>query len=197
MLKLTCIALLALAVSSTAMADDIRLPEPNKTGKTTLMQALEDRHSDRVFSDQPVDTRTLSTILWSAYGVNREDGKRTIPTAMDQKDLNVYVFTHEGVWLYDADNNLLKQQTAEDHMPLFALQPYMETVPLVLVYTGSTADYAAMHAGSAYQNVALYASANNMASIVRGYFDHEGVAKVLSLPADQRVIITQAIGWRK
>lgn len=196
MLKRILLLMLLGLMGTTAMADDIRLPEPNKTGKTTLMQALEDRHSDRAFSDREVDERTLSTILWVAYGVNREDGKRTIPTAMDQKDLSVYVFNKDGIWLYDADNHVLKQQSAENQLALFQLQEYMKTVPVVLVYTGSESDYAAMHAGSAYQNVALYTAANNMASIVRGYYDREKVAAALGLPDGQRVIVSQAVGWK-
>ena len=194
--KLTLV-LAAVLISSGVMADDIRLPEPNKTGKTTLMQALDDRHSDRVFADTEVDDGTLSTILWAAYGVNRDDGKRTIPTAKDTKDLAVYIFKKEGVWLYDADNNLLKQVSDQNQMTLFQKQDYMMSVPVVLVYTGSQADYAAMHAGSAYQNVELFAAANNMASIVRGYFDHEKVSEVLKLGKGQRAIISQAIGWKK
>ena len=184
-------------IATSAMASDIKLPEPDKTNQTTLIHALENRHSDREFSDKEIDHQTLSTILWVAYGVNRADGKRTIPTAMDKKDLNVCVFNKDGVWLYDANENTLKQQSDENFLHLFQLQDYMKPVSTVLVYTGSTEDYAAMHAGSAYQNVELYAAANNMASIVRGYFDHEKVLEVLNLPSGQRVIISQAIGWKK
>ena len=182
--------------TSNALAEDIRLPEPDKTGKTTLMQALEDRHSDREFSDREVDEKTLSSILWAAYGVNRDDGKRTIPTAKDTKDLSIYVFTKNGIWLYDADNNLLKQQSDQNHMDVFQKQEYMATVPVVLVYTGSTDDYAAMHAGASYQNVGLFAAANGMANIVRGFYDREELPAILKLPKGQRVIITQAIGWK-
>ena len=161
------------------------------------MQALEDRQSHREFSDRDVDDGTLSTILWAAYGVNREDGKRTIPTAKDTKDLNVYVFKKEGIWLYDADNNLLRQVSDQNQMALFQLQDYMSTVPVVLVYTGKDERYASLHAGSAYQNVELYAAANNMASIVRGYYDREKVPEVLNLPKGEHVLISQAIGWKK
>jgi len=73
----------------------------------------------------------------------------------------------------------------------------MKTVPVVLVYTGSQNDYAVMHAGSAYQNVELYTAANNMASIVRGFFDREKVSEVLNLSEGDRVIISQAIGWKE
>ena len=180
-----------------ARAEDIRLPEPNKTGKTTLMQALEDRHSDHAFSDQDLDDRTLGTILWAAYGVNRDDGKRTIPTAMNQKDLDVYVFNRRGIWLYEADNHVLKQISDQNRLDLFQKQDYMAPVPVVLVYVGGSGDYAPMHAGSAYQNVGLFTAANNMASIVRGYFERDKVAEVLNLKPDQRVIISQAVGVQK
>lgn len=197
MIKQIVFMALATLMVKPAIADDIQLPEPDKTNPTTLMAAFENRHSDRAFSDREIDNETLSTILWAAYGVTRPDGKRTIPTARDEKDLNVYVFTKDGIWLYDANENVLRQQSNENRMDLFAKQDYMNTVPAVLVYTGSTEDYAAMHAGSAYQNVELFVSANNMASIVRGFFDHEGVSQVLGLPEGQRVIISQAIGWRE
>jgi hypothetical protein len=184
-------------MATSALAADIKLPAPDKTNTTTLIQALEQRHSDREFSEKAVDNQTLSSILWAAYGVNRTDGKRTIPTALDKKDLNVYVFNSDGIWLYDANENTLKKQSSENKLDLFRLQDYMNAVSTVLVYTGSTEDYAVMHAGAAYQNVELYAAANNMASIVRGYFEHEKVAQALNLPAGQRVIISQAIGWKK
>jgi len=196
MLKKWVIMMVACLISTGVMAEDIRLPEPNKTGKTTLMQALEDRQSSREFSDKEIDDNTLSTILWAAYGVNREDGKRTIPTARDTKDLNVYVFKKEGIWLYDADNNLLRQVSDQNQMALFQMQDYMNTVPVVLLYTGKDERYAAMHAGSAYQNVGLYAAANNMACIVRGFFDQEKVAEALKLSKGERVLISQAIGWK-
>jgi nitroreductase len=184
-------------MASSAMAADIKLPDPDKTNKTMLISALENRHSDREFSDKEVDIQTLSTILWAAYGVNRADGKRTIPTALDKKDLNIYVFNKSGIWLYDADENSLKQQSDKNYLDLFRLQDYMNHVSTVLVYTGSMEDYAIMHAGSAYQNVELYVAASDIASIVRGYFEKDKVAEALNLPEDERVIISQAIGWKK
>ena len=196
MLKMIGVIMAGL-MTTAVMAEDIKLPEPEKTNPTTLIQALENRHSDREFSEKTIDTQTLSTILWAAYGVNRPDGKRTIPTAMDKKDLNVYVFNKDGIWLYGAEQNSLKQISNEDHLDLFQLQDYMIPVSTVLVYTGSMEDYAIMHAGSAYQNVELYAAANNLANIVRGFYDRDKVTEVLDLPTDQRVIISQAIGWKK
>lgn len=65
-----------------------------------------------------------------------------------------------------------------------------------MIYTGSKdEDYPAMHAGSAYQNVGLYAASRGLGAVVRGYFDKEAVAKALNLPNSEAVIISQAIGW--
>ena len=197
MKKTIAILMTGMIMATTAKAADIKLPAPDKTNNMTLIGALEARHSDRAFSDKVVDNRTLGTLLWAAYGINSADGKRTIPTALNKKDLNIYVFNKDGIWLYDADAHTLRQQSNQNHLDLFNKQDYMTPVSTVLVYTGSGEDYAVMHAGSAYQNVELYTAANNMASIVRGFFDRAKVSEVLNLPADQRVIISQAIGWKK
>jgi len=193
--RLFIIAFLIVSVARNGFADDIKLPPPDKKAEMSLGEAVSRRRSSRSFSDREVDDQTLSNILWFAYGVTDGSGKRTIPTAKNEKDLDVYVFKRDGIWLYDAENNILKQKSAKDHRNLFQLQSYMKNVPVVLVYVGA-GDYAATHAGSAYQNVGLYAAANNMAGIVRGYYDREKVPKVLELPAGQRVIVSQAIGWK-
>ena len=130
------------------------------------------------------------------YGVNRSGGLRTIPTAMNQKDLEIYVAKADGIWQYNAISHTLKQIGTDNILPLFQTQDYMKNVPLVLIYTGSKdEDYPAMHAGSAYQNVGLYAASRGLGAVVRGYFDKEAVAKALNLPNSEAVIISQAIGW--
>ncbi len=197
MIKNFTLLMLGGLMTTSVLAADLTLPAPDKTNKTTLIQALEKRHSDREFSEKEIDEKTLSTLLWVAYGINRHDDKRTIPTALDKKDLNIYVFNKKGIWLYDASTNSLKQKSNQNKLELFQLQDYMKSVSTVFVYTGSQEDYAIMHAGSAYQNVELYAAANDMASIVRGYFDKEKVTEVLNLPREERAIISQAIGWKK
>lgn len=194
MLKVISLATILTLTASNVFAADIVLPEPEKTGGMPLMEALNSRHSQRAFSSEDLDNQTLSNILWAAYGVNSEKGTRTISTAMNEKDLSVYVAKKDGVWLYNADKNTLEQVTNENILSAFAKQQYMDNVPIVLFYTGSKEDYAAMHAGSAYQNVGLYAASFGLANVVRGYMDKDAVAKAINLPEGQRVIISQAIG---
>ena len=183
---------------NSAQALDKQLPQPDKNGGMPLMEALQQRRSGKFFVNKDINNKTLSNILWAAYGTNDNEGRRTIPTAMNQKELEIYVADKNGVWLYDADNNSLQQISAENILKAFSSQEYMETAPLVLIYTGDKeSNYVEMHAGSAYQNVGLYAASAGLNAVVRGYFDKEQVAKLIKLPENKKVIITQAIGWGK
>ncbi|MCQ2913639.1 MAG: nitroreductase family protein [Alphaproteobacteria bacterium] len=197
MSKLFYVLLIICFACPKAFANDtLDLPEPDKSDAVSLMQALNNRQSIKTFAIKNIDNTTLSTILWAAYGVNRPDDHRVIPTAMNEKDLDIYVFNKDGIWKYNVSENSLLNISTDDKRVLFQTQDYMKNAPVVLVYVGSSKDYAAMHAGSAYQNVGLFCAANNMANVVRGFFNKDDVAKALYLPKDQRVIISQAIGFK-
>ena len=59
-----CIFTLVLAgFVFSASAQDIELPEPQKTGGKPLMEALSLRQSTREFSDKELDMQTLSDLL--------------------------------------------------------------------------------------------------------------------------------------
>lgn len=190
--------LVAMITTNSAQALNKQLPQPDKNGGMPLMEVLQQRRSGKFFVNKDIDDKTLSNILWAAYGTNDNEGRRTIPTAMNQKELEIYVADKNGVWLYDADNNSLQQISAENILKAFSSQDYMENAPLVLIYTGDKeSNYVEMHAGSAYQNVGLYAASAGLNAVVRGYFDKEQVAKLIKLPENKKVIITQAIGWGK
>ena len=190
--------LVAMITVNSAQALDKQLPQPDKNGGMPLMEALQQRRSRKFFVNKDINDKTLSNILWAAYGTNDNERHRTIPTAMNQKELEIYVADKNGVWLYDADNNSLQQISDENILKAFITQDYMENAPLVLIYTGNKeSDYVEMHAGSAYQNVGLYAASAGLNAVVRGYFDKEQVAKLIKLPENKKVIITQAIGWGK
>ena len=186
-------------MSSVAGAETINLPAPNVDNGATLYQALKDRHSVRSYTSKPVEEQMLSNVLWAAYGANRDDGRRTIPTARNLKDLSVYVTKADGTFLYDGEANTLTKVSDKSLLDMFQSQPYMANVPLVLIYTGSKDEhlFPVMHAGSAYQNVELYVATTDLGCVVRALFDHEAVAKAMNLPEDQQIIVTQAIGYEE
>jgi len=66
-------------------AQDITLPAPNKEGGKPLMEVFNNRRSTREMSDKPLSQQTLSDLLWAAAGVNRPDGRRTAPSAMNMQ----------------------------------------------------------------------------------------------------------------
>ncbi|MDR1697242.1 MAG: nitroreductase family protein [Rickettsiales bacterium] len=168
------------------------LPTPSvDDGVLALIDA---RMSSRNFSDREMDAQTTSDILWAAFGKNSH-GTRTIPTAMNEQDLKVYAIRADGAYFYDGGK--LVQITDTDLRPLFAQQKFVLDAPLTLLYVGPDAEYSRMHAGSAYQNVALYCAERGLACVVRGMFDKAGTGVALGLESDEVAIISQTVGWPK
>lgn len=154
----------------------------------TLQDALRGRKSTRTFSDAVLTEGELSAILWSAWGINRPDGRRTIPTAMNRQAFQVYVVLANGVWLYDAAASQLVQVLEGDFRSRYG------NAPLTLLYAGSLKEPSTpMHAGAAYQNVALYCASAGLGNVVKttGIKELEGT---LPLPQGYGVVVVQSIG---
>ena len=69
----------------------IALPAPRKEGGMPLMEAISKRRSDREFASAELTLPTLSNLLWAAYGVNRAEGGRTAPSALNAQEVDLYV----------------------------------------------------------------------------------------------------------
>lgn len=193
--KLAVAVAFLLGFATIAQAEEVvrKLPAPQTKGGIPLMEAITARKSTREFSAKKIDDQTLSDILYAAWGISHES-KRTIPTSMNKQNLNVYVVTPEGAWLYQAEDNSLKQISNQDLRHFFNQQDYVKDAVLHLVYTGTDPKNSPLHAGSAYQNVGLYTASRGMNNVVRGYFDKDGVAQALKLKPEE-VIVSQVIGW--
>ncbi len=186
-------ALWALSMPAFAAADSVALPSPELSGGRPFMETLAARKSTREFSPKKIDSQDLSNILFAAWGISH-DGKRTIPTAKNQQDLNLYVLKTDGIWHYEAEGNRLTLVSTTDIMPYIALQDFVKDAPLTLIFTGKNEKDAAMNAAAAYQNVGLYCASKGLNNVVRGYVEREKIEKALGLK-NEKVIITQTIGW--
>lgn len=189
-----------LLLSGAAHAEKLKLPEPDTKGGRPLMQSLAERKSSRVFAARPLSDKLLGDMLWAACGVNRPGGKRTIPTAQNRQDLEIYVLRSTGAWLYNAPAHTLELVASRDLRPLLNGTGFVREAPVGLVYVTDTRKngkelYAAMHAGSAYQNVGLFCASVGLHNVVRASYNAEGLAKALSLPPEKRILITQSVGW--
>src|SRR5690606_15372979 len=87
-------------------APTIALPPVERHGGMPLMEALAARRSSREFSADPLPLPRLADLLWAGFGVNRPDGGRTAPTALNAQEIDVYVALPTGAYRYDAAQNM-------------------------------------------------------------------------------------------
>jgi hypothetical protein len=183
------------------MAQDVKLPTPQKTGGKPLFDTFSERQSNRNISDADLDLQTISDILWSAYGFNRDD-KRVIPTAINKQEIDVYAVLKDGIYLYDAKNNTLILKAAGDHRKIAGSQPFVFIAPLNLIYVadfskGTTLLQSSVASGAASQNVYLASASKGLGCVVRTTVNKEELHKVLNLTAEQQVLLGQTVGKPK
>ena len=179
------------AVQAAETATRMDLPAPNKTGGMPLMQALSARHSTKTnYSGAALSAQQLSDLLWATWGVNREDGRRTAPTAMNRQDVRVYVALENGVWQYDAGHALIKVLDGD-------WRGQMGGGSLTLLYAiPQVNEWGGAHVGSLYQNAALYCASAGLGNFVHVSGLHALDGK-LPLPEGWKVYIIQTVGLLK
>ena len=188
-----------LGIGASVNAAEIKkLPQPDLNQQTpSLMELLNTRQSERIYDkNKKIDDQILSEILWSAYGINK-NGKRTIATARNQQNMKVFVLQEDGVWFYNAQENQLEKISDENAIDYTAEQKFVLDAHIHLVYTSSDTKWGNDHAGSAYQNVYLYATAKGLATVIRGLVDFDALHKALKLEDNEFVIVHQPIGYAK
>jgi nitroreductase len=184
-----------------------KLPDPAMKGGMPLMEALGKRQSIRSFSEKELSQQILSNLLWAAWGVNRPaTGQRTAPSAHNRQPIDLYVITPKGAYLYEAKTHSLAQVAEGDLRRLAGRQDFVYTAPLNLIFVEDTARsgnepqtavWSGVTAGAISQNVYLFCASEGLATVVRGWVDHEPLAKALHLKPTQRVILAQTVGYPK
>ena len=185
------------------------LPAPQTDGGRPLMQALKDRHSTREFSSDKLPPQVLANLLWAAFGINRvESGMRTAPSTMNWQEVDIYVATADGLYVYDAKGNKLNPILAQDVRGATGMQAFVKDAPLNLVYvanlakTGKGSDedknlYLGVDAGVIAQNVYLFCASERLAVVVRAGIDRDALAKLMKLRPDQKILVSQTVGYPK
>jgi nitroreductase len=198
---------LVLTLATSAQNKEIiPLPEPDRSGGMSLLEALSNRSSSRTFSAEALSEKHLSGLLWAASGVNREDGRRTAPTARNWQQIDIYLIMAGGWYLYDHKEHALIKQGAEDFREHAGSQDYVSTAPLNLIYvsdhdrmTGADEDNRKFHSatdvGFVSQNVYLYCASEEISTVVRGLLDRDKLHGLLKLGPSQHVILGQTVGY--
>ena len=212
--KRLCVLLLAAAVLLPvgAASADVSLPAPQRTGGSGVFDALGSRAS-AVGADfasmKDVSLENLSTVLWAATGLNREEKGWTVPMAMGMEPyVKVYVARSDGTFLYDWRAHALKEVSKEDVRGRVGKQDFVAKAPCTLIFVSDSAalsrkfkdddgeEFAAVAAGAMTQNVYLASGALGIGTrYIRSARDDE-IERILSLPDDDEVLCIMPMGVR-
>jgi len=195
------------SVSCAGDLKPIKLLAPRMEGGKSLMQALQERKSQRNFSPKELPLQVLSDMLWAAGGINRPDsGHRTAPSAVNMQEIDIYVVKPEGLYYFDAKAYTLLAVSAGDFRELTGRQPFVKDAPVNLIYVADLAKmskmpdesidfYSATDTGFISENVYLYCASAGLATVVRGMVDRQALAEAMKLRPGQKIILAQTVGY--
>ncbi len=214
------ISALLLVIVGWAQAQElkpIKLMEPDKKGGMPLMEALSLRASVRSWSDKEISMKDLSNMLWAADGINRPDGKRTASSATDARDIDVYVFMKEGIYLYNAADHVLTPVISGDYRNKIGMPKWISPdisarladvnadILILLVSDISRfhleppdeakLQWAAMDAAIVYQNIALFCASTGLSARPRALLSEEQIRGFLKLTKTQYPMLNIPVGY--
>jgi len=186
-------AFLTVAIAVTAQTgrlETIKLNAPDLQRGESVMQALLKRKSTRIFAEKELSLQDLSDLLWAANGINRPElGRRTAPSALNKQDIQIYVCTKEGNYLYDAKASELQPISTGDVRPL-------KGAPICLILVSDTTEeWGAIDGGIVSQNISIFCAGTGLATVPRGTMDHNELKAALKLADTQQLILNHPVGY--
>ena len=192
-MKQCAIALIAiLGLAASAVAENVKLPEPQKTGGMPLMEALAKRSTSRRTAGEAPTPQQLSNLLWAANGITRPDGKRTAPSAMNKREIEIAVLTKDGLFTWDPEANELIETPA-----CVVLDDQLRGASALLIYHYNKSlqahDAALADCGFVGQNVYLFCASEGWKTVFLGTVDRAKFAVALGRGEDE-ILFAQRIG---
>ncbi len=132
---------------------------------------------------------------------------RTAPSAWNIQNIKIYVAESNGLYLYDAANNILKLILKEDIREYTGTQNFVKDVPVNLIYVadfsmmskvGEKAEfYSAAQTGFIAENVYLFCASFNLGTVIRDLINRDTLKKAMNLKDNEEIILAQSIGYQK
>ena len=194
------------------------LVKPETDGGKSVLAALKERRTNRNVSSEKLPLQVLSNLLWSAFGVNREEGTlrgrtgRTAASASNSQEIDLYVALPEGVYLYEAVPHRLKPVVTGDFRGRSGRRAAARA-PVNIFYIADIAKYKDapfqepglkdtevqksyyyVATGLIAGNVYLFAASQGLAAWFHNC-DKENTAREFKLRANQRVLFSQTVGY--
>lgn len=170
------------------------------------MKALSERRSSRSFAAGELKPQDLSTLLWAANGINREDGKRTAPSAIDKRDVDIYALLPAGAYVYDPKAHALNPVAKGDFRNAAANgQDFAATAPVVLLLVSDLTRFTAtpnegtkltgaLDVGIVSQNISLACASLGLGTVPRGTMNQAELRKALQLKDTQYLGLNHPVG---
>ena len=187
---------------------DMVLTKPSSRLNVDLKTSLYARKSVRALVKKTVAIEDVGTILWAGYGVNRDDGKHTVPSAMGKDLIDLYVALDKGVYYYEPGKHVLKHVSDHNIIGKMSPQKFVADASFVVIIIGKPdnmnvgkpedrMNYVNFTAGAASQDMYLAANALNLGTVVAATMNKDLVTKVLNLNDKQVPIYIMPMGTVK
>lgn len=198
------------SVNNVQKARDVRqLPPPASGMDAPLKEALDQRRTIRNIREEQLPMELVSSLLWCTYGINRpEANRRVVPSAVNVQEFDIYYFDQQGVYLYNAQKNLLEMVVEGDHRPEISQQQFFAKAPASIVIVANydrmsvfkdkdVRDfYAAVDCGYVSQNIYLFCSSAKLATVACGGINHETLTKLLGI-GNGRPMLAHPVGFEE
>lgn len=202
----TLLAAAALGLTASCAVSDAaaeKLPEVKADAyPMSLVEALQQRRSARNFKSQALTDEQVAALLWAAAGENRpEQHLRTVPSARNKQEVQVYALSAVGASLYEPATHSLKLITTEDLRPLAAgPQVNFAAAPLIVLIVGDNSklgkrEITYADAGFVSQNICLMATALGLSSRPRMTMEKDELKAALKLGPQLEIILNNPVGY--
>ena len=185
------------------------LPAPQQTGGMGLFETLKKRSSAAGgdFSLAEVTKEELSTILWSASGINRGAKGWTVPMWRGVPPYcRVYVAANEGVFLYDWKEHSLEKISDENIKGKIGKQAFVKKAWYTLIFVSDaeilaqfksddiSRDFSHVAVGAMTQNVYLASAALKVNTRYIHAMNSDEIIRALKLPKGDTPIALMLLG---
>ena len=186
--------------------ETIELPMTFEGLHAPLMEAFKLRATHREIREEEIPMEFVSSLLWSAYGINRpEEGKRVVPSAINAQEYDIYLFTREGIYLYNAEKNSIEMKVKGDYREKISQQKFFAVAPISIVMVANydrmkkfkqVEDryfYAAVDAGYISQNIYLFCASASLNTVACGGINRDEIHKILGI-TNGRAMLAHPVG---
>jgi nitroreductase len=190
------------AESTFSSQDVIVLPPFEKNNPFPLERALMERKTTRSYDPgRNLSLPEISRLLWAAGGVNRDNGRRTAPSALGRYPVELLAALPQGVYRYEPQPHRLVRVIADDIRNRIPVQGGFKQAGMIVLYaidkekvSGKDLGWADLEIGSIGQNLFLEAAVLGLGSGIFANMHTADVTKTLGLKDSLVLRIAQAVG---